>query len=535
MNDIFSYLTWRGDLSFEERLFNEVDNILLSEIAYINFDRIVPSIEDGSSITIYDAYQKLVSLDKEENSYIRLLKQMSKTKRFKNVQISNYVDIKDEDLSIQFAAMCFYLDNDDIYIAFRGTDETIVGWKEDFSISYQVVPAQYEAINYLNKTMNDKNYNYYIGGHSKGGNLAIHGSVMCNSPAKNKIIHIFNNDGPNINKAFIDINEYESLKDKIIRIVPQFSIIGMLFNKEEKYKVINSTNTGVMQHDPMSWEVINDSFVEVQGLTSKCKKCNKIISHWIESSDVAERKDFTEDLFGALKVNGAKSMSEVTGQGFHSFEFILLSIGNSSLGTKKTLKLFFKSLINELQSINVWELLKTKPFLKNCVFLVLGIFFMRFPETAIQTLGGMIFLTIFGFMIYRFIYFFSELKKKRTDGKVIVVLYLAIILLLLRIMVMNTTLIFSSNLIFGLVLVLGSLHSFYNSMKLLAKRKRKWLWLSVKSLVVLLCGFVALVTSGRVIGNYIFTTGAIVSVFGLMDLIYLIYKTAKVKQNRIHN
>ena len=182
------------------------------------------------------------------------MKLMANSKRYSGLKLSNYIDLYDEDKKSQFAAFHIEIDDKYNYVAIRGTDMSIVGWQEDFRMAHEVVPAQRYATRYLNRTVTD-NKKYYIGGHSKGGNLAVYAASMCHEDIQNKIENIFDNDGPGFLKDYLESESYKRIRGRIVRIVPEYCVIGMLLEHDLNPIIVGSNLDGIIQHDLMSWQV----------------------------------------------------------------------------------------------------------------------------------------------------------------------------------------------------------------------------------------------------------------------------------------
>lgn len=322
MADMMDYLDWRGDLTFENSPFNEVDNLILSQLAYVNFDGIVPGITYDETVTLTDACTLFFKMHSEKEvlnnkSFIRLapmvMKKMAETKRFKDIRLCKYVNNIDYVLEKQFSALHILLDTKTLYVAFRGTDDTLIGWKEDFNMSFMTaVPAQLEAVTYLNHTVLSAPYDLIIGGHSKGGNLAIYASVNCESTIKERIITVYNNDGPGFNEAMIASLNYQEMLPKIRTIVPQSSIVGMLLEHEEEYTIVKSKQTGIMQHDAMSWEILGTHFVYTDTVSKGSKILDTTLKSWLNNLDEVQRAEFVDAFFSLLDATGAKTLPDLT-------------------------------------------------------------------------------------------------------------------------------------------------------------------------------------------------------------------------------
>ena len=231
--------------------------------------------------------------------------------------IRNYVNEIVTEAEQQFSAVEIVLDDGTSYISFRGTDDTIIGWKEDFNLSTGVVPAQERAVEYMQR-ISDKAYGMLrAGGHSKGGNLAIYGSVMCKS-AHDKILEIYSNDGPGFSKEFQESPETAEMMPKIIRIIPEYSIIGTLLEHEKQPIIVASTSRGLLQHDGFSWEVQGPGLVRRDSLNKTALRFIEILHKWIDGMDTEQKRLLIEDLFATLQASGYENLSEVQSGGLKS-------------------------------------------------------------------------------------------------------------------------------------------------------------------------------------------------------------------------
>ena len=207
----------------------------------------------------------------------------------------NYVNDIVTEAEQQFAAMEIVLEDGTSYVSFRGTDDTIIGWKEDFNLSTGVVPAQKRAIEYLQKISEHTDGMLRVGGHSKGGNLAIYGSVMCKS-AHEKILEIYSNDGPGFSREFKELPETKEMMPKIIRIIPEYSIIGTLLEHEKEPVIVASSSKGLLQHDAFSWEVQGPALVRRDSLNKTALRFIEILHKWIDGMDMEQKRLLIEDL-----------------------------------------------------------------------------------------------------------------------------------------------------------------------------------------------------------------------------------------------
>ena len=325
MGNIMDYISWRGDLSFEQSQFNEVDNLILACFSYVNLDGI-PAVTKQKGIGLKKLTEEFMKLHtmKElgaDKSFIRLapfmMMEMAKSVRFGKCVVRNYVNDIVTEAEQQFAAMEIVLEDGTSYVSFRGTDDTIIGWKEDFNLSTGVVPAQKRAIEYLQKISEHTDGMLRVGGHSKGGNLAIYGSVMCKS-AHEKILEIYSNDGPGFSREFQELPETKEMMPKIIRIIPEYSIIGTLLEHEKEPVIVASSSKGLLQHDGFSWEVQGPALVRRDSLNKTALRFIEILHKWIDGMDMEQKRLLIEDLFATLQASGYENLSEVQSGGLKS-------------------------------------------------------------------------------------------------------------------------------------------------------------------------------------------------------------------------
>lgn len=328
MADMLDYIEWRGDITFKQSPFNDVDNIIMSQIAYVDFKNIVPDIKERGCITLEEASGIYFKLHDEESlkqvkTFIWqapfLMRKAANSDRFRNIKLGRYRWVYDEKRQTQFAAFTADLGDGTVYIAYMGTDDTIVGWKEDFNMSFlQPVPAQTEAAAYLNEAGKYIRKKIRVGGHSKGGNLAVYSGIYASARVKKKIINIYNNDGPGFDNGIINSEEYMRMKPLMTSIVPYHSIVGMLLEHDDDYIVVASNEKGIMQHDAMSWQVKGTKFVTRKDLSAASKAMNETLSNWINSIDRTEREEFVDALFDIISASGAVTLSEIQADRFTS-------------------------------------------------------------------------------------------------------------------------------------------------------------------------------------------------------------------------
>lgn len=315
-DNFFTYLKWRGDLSVKEVPFNEVDALILSELVYIHFDGIVPEVDMDGSITIREANAKYKKSTGREMLYYKdkenLFDVVAVSPRFANMTLCNYVNTYDEQAQEQFAAMHVNVLPNFTFVAFRGTDSTVVGWREDLNMSFMMpVPAQQSAVEYVEKTVKGLFKKYSFGGHSKGGNLAVYSAVFCNPKIQRKIIQIYNFDGPGFNRKMINDEAYKRVEKRIETYVPEQSIVGLLMEHEEDYKVVESTEFAILQHEGFSWVIDRDAFVLVDEVNRYSKTLSLTLKAWLAEMSTAERKAVVDAFFDVFVNAGIDDFTEI--------------------------------------------------------------------------------------------------------------------------------------------------------------------------------------------------------------------------------
>ena len=336
MANIDEYLSWRADVPFELDPFNEVDNLVLCELVYSPFDGIVPGPGLKEKISIEEVCDKLFAKYPEKELMKKttmtkyapfLMKKMVGTRRYGNMKLAGFVNEVDSQKQSQFAVCTFYLSDGSIFVAFRGTDDTLVGWKEDFNMCFsEGTGGQLMAVDYLNKNFSRTMKTLRVGGHSKGGNFAVYGSTFCKPHVKDIITDIYSNDGPGFVKEILRTSEYKSMVKRIHGIIPNESIVGLMMYNKFKSKVVISSNKGINQHDPLSWQVLKNKFITTDKVDDTSLMIDEIIKNWAESVDYDTRAAFGDIFFSSLVSSGATNLSQITSGGVKSVATITKEI-----------------------------------------------------------------------------------------------------------------------------------------------------------------------------------------------------------------
>ena len=347
MSNMLDYLKWRGDLSFSQDPFNEVDNLVFSILCYNDFIGIVPGLEENGSIRLCDAAK--IFRETKDTIHIKelpflkeipnLLEQASKTERFKNLELSNYIDIVDIESTKQFSATVFKISDELHIIAYRGTDDSLIGWKEDLQMSFlDEIESQKAAVKYTEKVMYDLDSKFILVGHSKGGNLGVYSATFIEENLNSRILVIYNNDGPGFQPKVINSKGYTSILSKLNTFLPESSIIGMLLEHGGKYEVVKSSGLAIFQHNPFSWELEGNAFIRKDGLTKESLNINKTIRAWVTQLSHEERSIFVESLFEILQKSGAETIAELNNEKLIMAQAMIKAYGKMDKDTKEHLK-----------------------------------------------------------------------------------------------------------------------------------------------------------------------------------------------------
>lgn len=360
MSNIMDYLDWRGDLDFSRDPLNEVDSLILSILSYNDFEGIVPGPGEKETISLREAAEMFK--EKKDISHLKdipflneipdLLHKAAETERFGNLAVTWYINQIDPEATKQFAAVFFKLTNKINYIAFRGTDDSLAGWKEDLQMSFMdEVQSQKEAVAYTGRAIMAMKGDFILGGHSKGGNLAIYAAMKMNELNKSRVIEIYNNDGPGFQPEVVEGEDYRSIRDMIHTLLPESSIVGMLLEHGTYYDIVKSTGLAITQHNPFLWEVAGNGFVLADSLTKESLNINTTIRAWVTQLSKEEKKAFVDALFDVLNETGASSLAELNHERFGAAEAMIKALKTMDPETKDHLKDTIDILFQEARKV----------------------------------------------------------------------------------------------------------------------------------------------------------------------------------------
>ncbi len=337
---ISDYLTEKGGLSFEEEPFNEVDNYIIAKIGTPDYSRVLPP---GRAVPLWEAMEGYFGLYGGEGSYLgalaspeinAALRRLPRLRRYRDLLLSGYVLRYSPEETEQFSALTVTLTGEWSYVSFRGTDDTLLGWKENLRMSVGRVEAQADAADYLTAEAARLREPLIVGGHSKGGNLAVYASAMTAPEVQARIISVYNNDGPGFLPEFYREPGYLRIRPRLHTLLPQNTLVGTLLTREKWAGIVKSTRTGAAAHDGFTWEVRGTAFVRCPTLSRSSRAFEETMDRVLATMDQTQRREFIEELFDALAATGADTVTEVTEQKLYKALEIAGSFRKGT-GTKK--------------------------------------------------------------------------------------------------------------------------------------------------------------------------------------------------------
>lgn len=336
MANICDYLKWRGDIPISIIApFNEVDDLILTRFSYLNLDL----IDFKDNMTIFDISKMFSNIsifrDSRDKELITLL---GKSKRFMNMHVTDYINHKDMEQSKQFGAVTIHISNNEMYLSFIGTDKTILGIKEDCNMSFMKnIPSQLEGLDYTKKISNKYHKLIRLGGHSKGGNIAVYSSLYVNMSLRKRIISISNYDGPGFDKAVINDEKNNEIINKITTYLPDESIVGMMLEHEEKYEIVKCSVTGLEQHNIYTWLVNFNSLIKENKIKDKSIMINNTIRDWLLNTDKESREVFVDAIFNLINYNDNDTFKDILNNWIEEIPIVVSNYKNLNNKQRKTI------------------------------------------------------------------------------------------------------------------------------------------------------------------------------------------------------
>lgn len=354
MGNILDYIDWRGDIKMDRAGFNAIDGLIMSQLAYIDFDGIVKrgfkaSVKLSKAAQKFNKVFEKTDVDSLSNLAVNthsVLMKMTEADRFRDLMLFNYAQKYNKENSEQFGAVTVRIDSGTYVVAFRGTDDTLAGWEEDFKLCYITpVGAQIEAEKYLRKVCEQIDGKIYVCGHSKGGNLAVYSSMMLSEEHKKKIVSIMNYDGPGFMQDIVETPEYKSILPKIESYMPQGSIVGMIMYHAGEYNIVHSIERGMQQHVALTWEVLGNRFVRDNSFDKSSIIFRTACNKWVSEISAEEREQFIRIVFQILKSGEADTITGFTSKILTSMNCVIKSYSGLDKTTRKMVRSIIKQMI----------------------------------------------------------------------------------------------------------------------------------------------------------------------------------------------
>lgn len=338
MKNMLDYIKEFGHVSFEERAFSEIDALVLTELEYLPLEKVVPSDENGETFVtakdiaeymnehkqeLFDENPMMMTEERHEVSQV-----IADAPRFQSLKFFGVVSVWDKDTTKQFAAVTVEVEPSVRLVVFRGTDETLIGWKEDFLMTYSpLVAAQTDAKEYLAKQASLFDGDLMVSGHSKGGNLAIYAAATQEEDVQLRIVDIFCFDSPGLYRSVLETKGYQNIVPLAMRYIPQDSLVGLMLESEVPYVIVKSNATGAMQHSAMTWEIEDGQFIKMEKLTKNSQLNDQTFKKWTESVSDEELELFWNVFFELLFSVGIDTVNDLYGQFMHYVQEFLKAAG----------------------------------------------------------------------------------------------------------------------------------------------------------------------------------------------------------------
>ena len=313
MTNIFDYLKDVAYDSYYDLPLNELDILALTEATYLSFDNLV-STSPQRLLDLAPQVPREPNMLTSKNR-LQLLDELAQHKRFKNCKLSHFINDIDPELQKQFAAMTYLLTLDTYLIVFRGTDDSIIGWKEDFHLTYmKEIPAQKHALCYLeNFFVHHPRKKVILAGHSKGGNLAIYAASQIDQSLQNQITEVYTFDAPGLHQELTQTEGYQRIMDRTKVFIPQGSIIGRMLEIPAHQIIVHSTALGgIAQHDTFSWQIEDKQFVQLDKTNSDSQQVDTTFKEWVATVPDEELQLYFDLFFGTILDAGISSINDLS-------------------------------------------------------------------------------------------------------------------------------------------------------------------------------------------------------------------------------
>ena len=543
MSNIYDYVKWRGDIRMQDGQINFADSIALCELSYLDMS---PVMEKKQSRTLREIVQMLdekgvltarmagdAAMLEEYREFFR---EAAGSERFGTLTVTDYEETLDA-ARIQFCAVRFVLETDISFIAFRGTDDSLIGWREDFMASYRRTNAQKRAVEYLEETMQE-GQRYYIAGHSKGGNLAMISAASLSDKCLLQVEHVYINDGPGICSDVMDVHLLDRIQKFTTQTHPAYCVIGKLFTPQfADSHIIDSSAKGILQHSMMSWQFDYAEPRWVEGYDSASVWLSDVMDGWMQSASVQERDQFVTKLFDSMETDGAKTLTDITASGFSGFENIMIQLLQAGDITRKDAAAFPRTALFGKES-GFWNNLiqkigqEKKALAVVLLQIAVGIIFRIVPHRGIEVLIGiMLAVPVFYELIlttYRLYRSHWDIQTERMRINICIIFAGVYSLVLFK----EGALYLLGSGLFGILFMLEAVRS-AGSIK---KQKIRGRWRiadRLEAFFFFLMGGYIMIAPEQDLYWYAISTGTVLIVDGIYRLISLLYRQRNIKGKKL--
>lgn len=510
MTTLVDYIRWYADFSFYEKPFNEIDNLVLCMLTYYNYD-----LKEDSRPT---SLRRCVTNSPVNDSF---LDAALRSRRFGSLMISDFCEVFSRDTCVQFAAMKFHLHDKVYYIAFRGTDNSLVGWKEDFIMSYRITEAQKTSVTYLERVIGDDEY--IVGGHSKGGNLALYGTCHLSEAKLKKVKHIYNNDGPGLCPDVSDVKLVDRVKDRMTVILPQYCIFGKIFMHEiADTRIVTSSYSGINEHDIVSWGVAYGKLDIAEEFDPESEWINGVGEKWLHDVSPEERESLVKGVFASAEARGVSTYNEALKVDVDGVEDLIVNIVESdSLKTVAKIpeKALFGDFIERLKTGKLARFINANQLIEGITFTVIGILMAVFSDKAFHII---ITILLGGVVLFQLGYTIKKLYESKWNfvrEKTRVYIFLVIATLFTIILVKQEAMfIVGSGLAGGWLLVVA-----YKSFLAFKQSKERdfAFWKNVvKSILYTGCGIFIILAPSKTAQWFVLVLGVLMAIDGVSAIVY---------------
>ena len=531
MGHLIDYLKWRGDVPLEGSPFNVFDSMVISALSYL---RLEGTVSNEESLPLTEAVSRIRAIKEPEwatcdwivqkKAYKELLNAIVASKRFSSMTLSRYEDETDEKDTVQFGAVTFTFPNGEIALAFRGTDETIVGWKENAKLSFMRVSAQQKAADYTSRQAKEGKP-FYLCGHSKGGNLALCGACVLSDDELPLLNQLYLLDAPGLCPEVFPHADISPFDDKTTCVVPGFDVVGQFFPMGFKHvHIIQADATGILQHAFLSWRIDGGSFVEKKGYSPECDWINKMVRDWLIDVTLEEREKFVSDIFDAMTKHGEKTIWDLGKNPTRTMDHLVLSyIGAGKKERKTFAKLgfaaFFGASFREVVHLKSFPELLISNFTQAIVLVAIGLLLAIVPES----LPWVVIVSVSVLLLLTWIVAIYYLIKSKGDWKIyqlrIAIVVMASLayagLIVLGTTVLDSIFTWLAGMLFLFLSLIIGISLKQTEGKSLVKRVIGFIEMGLYFIV----GLFLLFAPSSILGYGIFVTGIIMMVDGVYKLI----------------